>query len=72
MIVHELDPHRAGHVARTAGDSAADELDAMQAQHDACELITFTDDPPRGCLDAQLLVEDPDAIEQLVDAGYRR
>ena len=71
MIIHEL-THIGSATWPGEPVTAEGELAAMQAQHAACELITFTDDPPRGCLDAQLLVEDPDAIEQLVDAGYRR
>jgi hypothetical protein len=70
MIIHELT-----HLAGTwPGEpvTAEQELEAMQAQHDACEAITFGSEPPRGCLDAELLVDDPGAIEQLVDAGYGR
>lgn len=70
MIVHELT-----HMAHAwPGDPvpAEGELEAMQAQHRACEALALRDDPPRGCLDAALLTEAPDAVEQLVDAGYRR
>ncbi len=70
MIIHELT-----HIAHAwPGDPvpAEGELEAMQAQHRACEALTFREEPPRGCLDAALLTEDPDAIEELVDAGYRR
>lgn len=70
MIIHEL-----AHLgAAWPGEpvTAEAELEAMQAQRRACERLVFRDEPPRGCLDAELLTDDPDAIEQLVDAGYRR
>lgn len=70
MIIHELT-----HMAHAWPGDAVDaegELEAMRAQHRACEALAFRDDPPRGCLDAALLADAADAIEQLVDAGYRR
>lgn len=70
MIIHELAHLGAGWPGEAV--SAEDELAAMQAQHRACERLVFSDEPPRGCLDAELLTTDPDAIEELVDAGYRR
>lgn len=70
MIIHEL-VHLA-HAWPGEPVDAGGELEAMRAQLRACEAITFTEEPPRGCLDAELLVEDPDAIEDLVDAGYGR
>ena len=70
MVVHEL-THLGASWPGEAVDADA-ELAAMQAQHRACDAITFTIEPPRGCLDAALLADAPDAIQQLVDAGYRR
>ena len=69
MIVHELTHMADAWPGQPV--SAEAELEAMRAQHRACEALTFRDEPPRGCLDAALLVEDPDAIEELLDAGYR-
>lgn len=68
MLIHEL-THLGQSWPGTAVDAEA-ELAAMRAQQQACEVLTFRDDPPRGCLDADLLAEEPDAIEQLVEAGY--
>lgn len=69
MVVHEL-----VHLATSwPGDpvTAEAELEAMRYQHQACvDLGLMDDDPPRGCLDAELLTTAPDAIQQLVDAGY--
>lgn len=70
MVIHEL-VHLGASWPGEAVDADA-ELAAMQAQHRACETLNFDIEPPRGCLDAALLVDAPDAIEQLVDAGYRR
>lgn len=70
MLVHELT-----HLAQGWPGSPVDadqELAAMAAQHRACAKLAFRDEPPRGCLDAELLTEDPDAIQELLDAGYRR
>lgn len=70
MIVHEL-THLGQDWPGTAVSAEA-EHEAMQAQRDACEDLTFRDEPPRGCLDAELLTDDPGVLQQLVDAGYRR
>ena len=69
MIIHEL-THMA-HAWPGEPVDAEGELEAMAAQHRACQAITFGAEPPRGCLDAELLTDAPDAVEQLVDAGYR-
>ncbi len=70
MIVHEL-THLGQEWPGTAVDAEA-ELAAMRAQRDACDALTFRDEPPRGCLDAELLTDDPEVIQELVDAGYGR
>ncbi|MBW3664916.1 MAG: hypothetical protein KY469_17605 [Actinobacteria bacterium] len=49
---------------------AADELVAVEAQRAACELLTFGDDPPRGCRDAAELLDSERPIEELEGAGY--
>lgn len=69
MLVHELT--HLGQDWPGAPVDAEAELAAMRAQLQACDRLTFRDEPPRGCLDARLLIEDPAANEQLVDAGYR-
>lgn len=67
-IIHEL-----VHLATGWPGDAVDvesELAAVEAQHAACELLNFGDDPPRGCGDvAELLAED-DPRAQLRAAGY--
>ena len=70
MLIHELT--HLGQSWPGEAVTAEAELAAMQAQHRACERLAFDDEKPRGCLDAELLVSDPDAIQELVDAGYRR
>lgn len=69
MIIHEL-----VHLATAwPGEpvSAEAELEAMRYQYDACQALgLMAGDPPRGCLDAQLLTDAPDGLEQLVEAGY--
>jgi hypothetical protein len=48
------------------------ELAAVEAQHLACQRLTFQDAPPRGCSDvAELLAED-DPAAALERAGYQR
>lgn len=69
MLIHELTHIGASWPGEAV--SAEAELEAMRAQHLACERLSLGDEPPRGCLDAALLVDDPDAIQQLLDAGYR-
>jgi hypothetical protein len=69
MIIAEL-THIAGDWPGQAVD-APGQLAALRAQRDACRALNLVEDPPRGCLDAELLVDAPDAIQQLVDAGYR-
>lgn len=69
MIVHELVHLATSWPGEPVGAEA--EFEAMRYQYDACQQLgLMADDPPRGCLDAQLLTDAPDGIEQLVDAGY--
>lgn len=71
MVVHEL-----VHLATSwPGEpvTAEAEFEAMRYQYQACrDLGLMEQDPPRGCLDAELLTDAPDGVQQLVDAGYRR
>lgn len=68
-ILHEL-VHLAGEwPGQPVGD--ADELRAVEVQAQACDNLVFADEPPRGCLDAEELLADPDPLSQLGDAGYR-
>lgn len=69
MVVHELVHLATGWPGEPV--TAEAELAAMQAQHEACLALGLTEEPPRGCLDAELLVEAPDALQRLRDAGYR-
>lgn len=45
-------------------------LAAAEAQHAACERLVFSDAPPRGCLDVEQLLEEPDPLGALEAAGY--
>jgi hypothetical protein len=50
----------------TAGTALA----AAEAQALACQRLVFRDDPPRGCLDVEELLAEPDPRGSLVRAGY--
>lgn len=45
-------------------------LAAAEAQAAACERLVFQDDGPRGCLDVEQLLDEPDPLGALVAAGY--
>ncbi len=45
-------------------------LAAAEAQHDACGRLVFHDQGPRGCLDVEQLLDEPDPRGALVTAGY--
>ena len=47
------------------------ELEAARSQHEACQRLDFPDEPPRGCLDVDELLEDPDPIDSLLEVGFR-
>lgn len=51
--------------------SADAALAAAEAQAEACERLVFPDEPPRGCLDVEELLADPDPRGSLAEAGYR-
>lgn len=68
FLIHELT-----HLGQTwpgIAVSAADELAAMTAQQLACERLAFRQARPRGCLDADELLERESPLEALLDAGY--
>jgi hypothetical protein len=46
-------------------------LAAAEAQAAACGRLVFPDSPPRGCLDVEELLDEPDPRGSLVEAGYR-
>jgi hypothetical protein len=48
------------------------ELAAVQAEHAACERLTFRDGPPRACQDAEEILGLPDPLGALVQAGFLR
>lgn len=48
------------------------ELVALTAQAAACDALVLPDDPPRGCLDAQQVLDADDPVAELVAAGYAR
>lgn len=70
FLAHEL-AHLAGGWPEVAVD-AEDEVTAMAAQLAMCEAVLERIDAeaPRGCRDAQLLLEGPDPAAALRDAGY--
>jgi hypothetical protein len=45
-------------------------LEAAEAQAEACERLSFPDDPPRGCRDVEELLAADDPLALLLDAGY--
>ena len=69
-LVHQLaliaDPQWPGQTI-----SVERELLAAQAQARACEVLTFGDQPPRGCLDVEELLDEENRHELLLEAGYR-
>lgn len=62
LIAHDV-------VARTGPGDAATELSARIGEADVCARIF--DEPPPSCTDAAALVELPDPLGALRDAGYR-
>ena len=69
-LIHQLalvaDPQWPGQTI-----SADRELLAARSQAQACRQLAFGDDPPRGCGDVEELLEDEDARQLLLEAGYR-
>ena len=51
--------------------TAEAELLAARAQSRACQLMTFPEEPPRGCLDVRELLAAQDPQRLLLEAGYR-
>ena len=51
--------------------TAEAELFAARAQARACQLTTFAEQPPRGCLDVEELLGSDDPRQLLLEAGYR-
>lgn len=47
------------------------ELRAVEVQSQACAALVLPDEPPRGCEDARELLDDPDPLSLLSEAGYR-
>lgn len=68
FIVHELTHLAGGWPGRPV--DAEEELLAMRLQLAACRALVFRDEPPRGCTDAEELLESDDPLRDLVDAGY--
>jgi hypothetical protein len=52
--------------------SAERELAGAEVQAAACDRLPPSDHPPRGCLDVRELLDEPDPLQALVDAGYVR
>lgn len=50
--------------------TARSALAGIRAQATACDRLVFTGEPPRGCLDVEELLAEPDPLTRLVDAGY--
>lgn len=50
---------------------ATTELEAARSQHEVCQRLDFPDEPPRGCLDVEELLADPDPIGALREVGFR-
>lgn len=69
FLLHELAHLGAMDWPEQAVD-AADELRALEVQARACDLLVLPDDPPRGCLDARAVLDDPDPRTALERAGY--
>ena len=69
FIVHELTHLADGWPGAPVTDAA--ELRALEAQARACQRLVIRDDPPRGCADAQEVLDDADPLSLLEDAGYR-
>lgn len=69
FLLHEL-VHLGGGTWPGEAVDAAGELEAMLVQAAACEQLTLGPAPPRGCLDAAALLDDPDPLVQLREAGY--
>lgn len=46
-------------------------LTAAEAQAEACDMLVFPDHEPRGCLDVEELLAEPDPLGALTDAGYQ-
>lgn len=70
FVIHEL-IHLAGGDWPAAPVTDTGELRALEAQQVACAALAFRNEPPRGCDDADELVEDPDPLARLDEAGYR-
>ncbi len=68
-LVHEL-VHLAGGWPAVGPVDADAELAAVQAQQQACNRLSFRNEPPRTCLDADELLAEPDPRRALVEAGY--
>jgi hypothetical protein len=51
--------------------AASTELEAARSQHEACRRLDFPDEPPRGCLDVEELLAEPDPIGALLEVGFR-
>jgi hypothetical protein len=45
-------------------------LAGAEAQAEACDRLVFSDQPPRGCLDVEELLAEPDPLAALREAGY--
>jgi hypothetical protein len=45
-------------------------LAAAEAQAEACDMLVFSDHDPRGCLDVEELLSEPDPLGSLRAAGY--
>ncbi|MEX1165149.1 MAG: hypothetical protein WEB03_16380 [Nitriliruptor sp.] len=51
--------------------SAEAALTAAEAQLAACDRLVFPEGDPRGCLDVEELLDEPDPLASLIAAGYR-
>ncbi len=70
-LVHQLvligDPEWPGEPV-----AAATELEAARAHADACDRLDHGDNPPAGCQDVRDLLEEPDPLRALEEAGFPR
>jgi hypothetical protein len=74
VIIGPLLVHEAVHVAKGLPVTAAQEYEARVAELAACRLLIEIDRFPRGCLDAQQIVDlgRDRAIRELFESGFRR
>lgn len=70
VIIHELVHLAEGMPGRPV--TAGSELAAVRAQQRACDRLSFSEQPPRGCADVDELLAESDPAAALEQAGYPR